>query len=275
METLLQDIRYGTRMLTRNAGFTALIIIALALGIGANTAVFSVVNAVLLRPLPYKDADRLATANLSIPDYQEVKEGSRAFDDIALWASNLYNLTSGADSEQVRGAIVTTNFFPMLGDPLVGRAFSHEEERDYLALISHDLWQSRFAGEQAALGKTLNLSGQTYTIIGVMPPEFQFPSADFKVWVTMGSAMTGGASQQLQNRGLRIFRAVARLKPGVVLTQAQAEVDAISERLQQQYPETNSGVRIAFTPIYERMVGEVRPALVIMLGAVVFVLMIA
>jgi len=102
METLIQDLRYGARMLTRNAGFTALIIIALALGIGANTAVFSVVNGVLLRPLPYKDADRLATANLSIPDYNDVKEGNQAFDDVALWASNLYNLTSGAESEQVR-----------------------------------------------------------------------------------------------------------------------------------------------------------------------------
>ncbi|MCI0488481.1 MAG: ABC transporter permease [Blastocatellia bacterium] len=274
MDRLLQDVRYALRVLIKKPGFTAVAVITLALGIGANTAIFSILDAVLLRPLPYKDADRLAVAGLSLPDYRDLLESSRSFDDIAVWASNLYNLSDGGESEQVRGAIVTPNFFPLLGSPLIGRTFKPEDDTEQLAVISHDLWQSRFGGELAVLGKTINLSGRVHAIVGVMPPEFQLPGSNYKLWVTLGSAMSV-APAQAENRQLRIFRAIAHLKPGVTLSQAQSEADSISERLQQQYPSTNSGVRFIFTPLYERLVGDVRPALLIILSAVGLILLIA
>ena len=274
MSTLMQDIRYGFRMLWKNPGFTLIAVLALALGIGANTAIFSVVNAVLLRPLPYKDADRLVYIGLSLPDYRDVEESNQVFDGMAVFASNQYNLTGTENAEQVLGAVVSTNFFPLLGTAQLGRTFSAADDREPLAVISYDLWQRRFGGQQDVLGKTLGLSGKPHTIVGVMPPEFQFPNSQFKVWVPLGSAMEA-TPEQAQNRQLRIFRSIAHLKPGVTLAQAQADVDAISNRLQQQYPDTNAGVRLRVVSIYERLVGDVRPALLIILGTVGLILLIA
>jgi putative ABC transport system permease protein len=270
----MQDIRYGFRMLWKNPGFTLIAVLALALGIGANTAIFSVVNAVLLRPLPYKDADRLVYIGLSLPDYRDVEESNQVFDGMAVFASNQYNLTGTENAEQVLGAVVSTNFFPLLGTAQLGRTFSAADDREPLAVISYDLWQRRFGGQQDVLGKTLGLSGKPHTIVGVMPPEFQFPNSQFKVWVPLGSAMEA-TPEQAQNRQLRIFRSIAHLKPGVTLAQAQADVDAISNRLQQQYPDTNAGVRLRVVSIYERLVGDVRPALLIILGTVGLILLIA
>jgi putative ABC transport system permease protein len=274
MDTLAQDLRYGMRMLLRTPGLTAVAVLALALGIGANTAIFSVVNAVLLQPLPYPDADRLVATNLSLPDFRDLEQGTRVFDGMAVWASNLYNVAGQEESEQVRGAIVSPQFFPLLGAASLGRTFRPEEDDQQLAVISHDLWQQRFGGDPAVLGKTLSLSGRPHTIVGVMPAEFQFPSSDFQVWVTMGSAMAQ-APGQAENRSLRIFRAVARLGPGVTQAQAQAEADRISRQLEQQYPDTNAGVRITLASLYERLVGDVRSALLILLGAVGLILLIA
>ena len=274
MSTLMHDIRYGFRMLWKNPGFTLIAVLALALGIGANTAIFSVVNAVLLRPLPYKDADRLVYIGLSLPDYRDVEESNQVFDGMAVFASNQYNLTGTENAEQVLGAVVSTNFFPLLGTAQLGRTFSAADDREPLAVISYDLWQRRFGGQQDVLGKTLGLSGKPHTIVGVMPPEFQFPNSQFKVWVPLGSAMEA-TPEQAQNRQLRIFRSIAHLKPGVTLAQAQADVDAISNRLQQQYPDTNAGVRLRVVSIYERLVGDVRPALLIILGTVGLILLIA
>ncbi|MBA3438661.1 MAG: ABC transporter permease [Pyrinomonadaceae bacterium] len=274
MGILWQDLRYGLRMLFKNPGFTAVAVLALALGIGANTAIFSVVNAVLLRPLPYKDADRLVVTNLSLPDYHDVERGNGVFDGMAVYASNLYNLIGTDGSEQVLGAIVSPDFFPLLGTPSLGRTFSAAETGESLAVISHDLWQRRFGGDAGALGKTLNLGGRPHTVVGVMPPEFQFPDSGFKLWVTMGSAMAA-TPEQTENRSLRIFRVIAHLKSGVSLTQAQADVDRIANLLEQQYPDTNQGVSIRFVSLYERMVGPVRPALLVLLGTVGFILLMA
>ncbi len=274
METLLHDLRYGIRMLVKNPGFTAIAVIALSLGIGANTAIFSVVYGVLLRPLPYRDADRLLVAGLSVPDYRDLKESNQAFDEMAIWATNQYSMTVGGDSEMTPGAVVSPGFFNMLGQAALGRTFSTEEDREPLVVLSYDLWQSRFGGDQNVLGRSVDLSGLSYTIVGVMPPEFQFPSSQYKLWVTFGSALSQ-TPQQSENRQLRIFRALARLKPGVNASQAQSEVDAIARRLEQDHPDTNSGIQIRFTPLYERIVGSTRPALLVLLGTVGFVLLIA
>jgi putative ABC transport system permease protein len=274
MQTLLQDLRYGARMLLKNPGFTLIAVITLSLGIGANTAVFSVVHAVLLKPLPYKDAERIVIANLSPPDFRDVKESAQSFDQMAIWASNLYNVTINSETTQVRGAIVSPEFLPMLGQPALGRFWRPEEDMQNLAVISHDYWQNSFGGVADIIGKTIKLYGKPHTVVGVTPPEFQYPSREFKLWNTMGARMAD-APQQMENRQFRIFRAVAHLKPGVSVAQMQAEMEVISARLQQQYPDTNSGVRINFTPLYDRIVGDVQRALWVLLATVGFVLLIA
>jgi putative ABC transport system permease protein len=274
MDTLFQDLRYSVRQLLKRPSFTLIVVMTLALGIGANSAIFSVVNAVVLRPLPYKDADRLVIANLSLPDFRDIKENNHVFDDMAVYASNLYNVSGDGEAEQVLGAVVSERFFPMLGQPMLGRVFAPEEDREPLAVLSFGLWQRRFGGDPNVLGRTITLSDSTHTIVGVMRPEFQFPTSEFTLWVTLGSAMAT-APAQAENRQLRIFRGVARLRPGVTLEQAQANVSSISERLQQQYPNTNAGVTISFAPVYERLIGDIRPVLFILLGVVGLVLLIA
>jgi putative ABC transport system permease protein len=274
MQTLWQDLRYGARMLWKKPGFTLIAITTLALGIGANTAIFSVVYGVLLKPLPYKDAERIVVARVSPPDFRDVREASRSFDRTALWASNLYNVTRGGETAQVRGAIVTPDLLPMLTEPALGRFWRAEEDAEHLAVISHDYWLTSFGGEVNVIGQTIRLYGKPHMIVGVTPPEFAYPGRDFKIWNTFGAAMAE-APEQAENRQFRIFRAVARLKPGVSPAQMQAEVEAISGRLQRQYPDTNSGVRIEFAPLYERLVGDVSRALWVLLATVGLVLLIA
>ncbi len=274
MQTLWQDLRYGLRMLLKNPGFTAVAVVALALGIGANTAIFSVVYGVLLKPLPYNDAGRIVVANISPPDFRDLKETNSVFDQMAIWASNLYNVTINNETSQIMGAVASPEFLPLLGKPMLGRAWTTEEDTQALTVISHDLWQSRFSGNADVIGQSIRLSGNVYTIIGVMPPDFQYPTHEFKLWTTYGSAMAA-VPQQAQNRQLRIFRAVAHLKAGVSPAQMQAEVDNFSQQLQQQFPDTNAGVRIAFTSLYQRVVGGVRPALLVLLATVGLVLLIA
>jgi putative ABC transport system permease protein len=274
MQTLFQDLRYGMRMLLKNPGFAIVAVITLALGIGANTAIFSVVYGVLLKPLPYRDADRIVVANISPPDFRDVRESNQVFDRMAIWGSNLYNINVDGEVTQVMGAVVSPEFFPMLGSPQLGRTWRTDEDMQPLTVISHDLWQSRFHGDPNVIGKTIRLSNEVQTIIGVMPPEFQYPSHRFKLWTTFESALAK-APQQSENRQLRIFRAVAHLKPGVSSAQAQAEMDFISQRLQQQFPDTNTNARIMLTPLYQRIVGEVEPVLWVLLATVGFILLIA
>ncbi|MGH9843225.1 MAG: ABC transporter permease [Blastocatellia bacterium] len=274
MNTLWQDLRYGARMLLKNPGFTLIAVLTLSLGIGANTAIFSVVHGVLLKPLPYKDAERVVIARVSPPDFRDVQAVSQSFDRMALWASNLYNVTRGGETTQVRGAIVTPDLLPMLTEPALGRFWRAEEDTQHLAVISHDYWQSAFGGDANVIGQTIRLYGKAHTIVGVTPPAFEYPSRDFKIWNSFGAAMAE-APRQMENRQFRIFRAVAHLKPGVSLAQMQAEIETISERLRQQYPDTNSGVRIEFASLYERLVGDVSRALWVLLATVGFVLLIA
>jgi putative ABC transport system permease protein len=274
MQTLLQDLRYGMRMLLKNPGFAIVAVITLALGIGANTAIFSVVYGVLLKPLPYREADRIVVANISLPDFRDVRESNQVFDQMATWASNLYNVKIDDDTTQVMGAVVSPEFFPMLGGPMLGRTWRTDEDMQPLAVISYDFWQSRFQGDPNVIGKTIRLYNEVQTIIGVMPPEFQYPTREFKLWTTYGLVLSK-APQQMENRQLRISRLVAHLKPGVSAAQAQADMDLISQRLQQQYPETNANARIILTPLYQRIVGDVQPALWVLLATVGFILLIA
>jgi putative ABC transport system permease protein len=279
MDVLLQDFRYAVRQLRRNPVFTTVAVLTLALGIGANTAMFSLVHGVLLRPLPYPDADRLVTTGLSLPDFEDLKASIGAFDDVAVWASNLYTLgeLAGAKdggSEQVMGAVVSTRFFPLLGRAALGRALAPEDADRDVVVLGHRLWVRRFAQDTGILGKSLRLYGKPYEIVGVMPPEFQFPNGQFQLFVPMESAMAA-TPEQTQNRALRIFRILARLRPGVTLGQAQAEVDSLAARLARDHPQTNAGVEFALTPVYDRLVGGVRPVLLVLMGVVVLVLAIA
>lgn len=274
MEILYQDIRFGLRMLVKNPVFTLVAILTLALGIGANSAIFSVINAVLLRPLPYNDAERLVYGSMSLPDYQDLKERNQVFDESAVYASNLYNLKLAEGSEQILAGQVSPSFFTLLGKPLLGCTFKEQEGHERVAVISYRFWQRLYAGDRSAVGKTLNLSGNIFTIIGVMPPQFQFPNAQFEVWLPLDSAMAKTPGQG-QNRNLRIFRVVAHLKPGVTPEQMRANLDEISNELEKQYPQSNTGVRLRFISLTEFMVGNVRTALYVLIGAVGLLLLIA
>src|SRR6185295_1212050 len=192
-------------------GFATVAVLTLAIGIGANTAVFSVVRGILLRPLPYRDVDRLMIANLSVPDYKDLRDANHVFDRMAIFASNKYTLSAGGETEQLLGGVVSSEFFPLLSAPRLGRVFQPEEMREPLVVLSDRVWRSRFAGDRTVLGRAITLSGKPYTVIGVMPPEFEFPTAEFQLWVPFELSLEG-APQQALNRSLRIFRAVAHVK---------------------------------------------------------------
>jgi predicted permease len=275
LESVWGDVRYALRTLRRSPGFTVVAILTLTLGIGANTAIFSVVNAVLLQPLPFTDADRLVTTRGSQADLRDLHAANRSFEDIAFWASNQFTLRLDDDSRQVLGGQITRNLLPLLGvQPLLGRNFTEEDDRQDTVILGHALWQSRFGGDPAVLGRRVDMSGTTYTIIGVAPPWFRFPTAEFQLWAPL-SSIDRGAPQQAKNRAFRIFSAVARLKPGVTAQQAQADARALSSRLAQEFPSTNEGVAFELQPLYERLVGDARPALTILLGTVGLLLLIA
>jgi putative ABC transport system permease protein len=236
---------------------------------------FSVVNAVLLRPLPFTEPDRLLTTRGSLADLRDLQQANQAFEDIAFWASNQFNLRLDGDSRQVLGGQITRNLLPLLGvQPFLGRNFTEEDDRQDTVILGYPIWQSRFGGDPGVLGRRVDMSGTTYTIIGVAPPWFRFPTAEFQLWAPL-SSLDRGAPQQAKNRAFRIFSAVARLKPGVTQEQAQADARALSSRLAQEFPSTNEGVALELQPLYERLVGDARPALTILLGTVGLVLLIA
>jgi predicted permease len=272
---MLYDLRHAVRGLVRAPAFATVAVLTLALGIGATTAIFSVVNAVLLRPLPFTEPDRLLTTRGSLADLRDLQAAARSFEDIAFWASNQFNLRLDGDSRQVLGGQITRNLLPLLGvQPLLGRNFTEEDDRQDTVVLGYAIWQSRFGGDPDVLGRRVDMSGSTYTIIGVAPPWFRFPTAEFQVWAPL-SSIDRGAPQQAKNRAFRIFSAVARLKPGVTPQQAQSEARALSRRLAQEFPSTNEGVTFELQPLYDRLVGEARPALTILLGTVGLLLLIA
>ncbi len=298
METLFQDLRYGFRMLLKGRAVTAVAIIALALGIGANTAIFSVVNAVLFRGLPYKNADQLVMIwetnsevqigfdllPVSIAAFADWRNQAESFEAISILDAERFAFTGSGTPERVGGARASAGFFDLMGvSPILGRTFSPEEDKpgaNTVVVISHAVWQSRFGADPNVCGKTMVLNGRSHTIIGVMPKGFQFPraedlpsyfqtSAQSDLWTPAG--LTG---EQLANRESHNKSVIARLKPGFTVGQAQSEIEAISNRIAEQYPEARGwGAKIV--PLKEQLVGDLRVALFVLLGAVGFVLLIA
>lgn len=282
----LHDLRYALRMLLKNPGFTIVAVVALALGIGANTAIFSVVNTVLLRPLPYRDPERLVMVweedskrgfpqeTPAVGNYVEWRDQNQVFESMAAIADQSFNLTGVGDPERLEGRSVSANLFPMLGiEPQIGRVFSAADDQpgaQPVVMLSYGLWQRRFGGDASIVGKPLTLNGESYTVVGVMPARFQFPTRDDQAWVPI--AFT---PEQTANRNRHYLQVIAKLKPGVTLQQAQTEMSAIATRLQQQYPESNADLGSVVISLHEHLVGDIKPALLILLGAVGLVLLIA
>jgi putative ABC transport system permease protein len=295
MHMLWQDLRYGGRMLLKGPGFTLIAAFTLALGIGANTAIFSVVYGLLVRPLPFHEPDGLVflwqtsqksglpQLPFSFPNFTDVKEQSEVFEEVGAWNAyndTRFNLTDGAGPEQVQAALVSANFFPILGvQPMLGRALLPEEDiegAERAVVISHGLWQRRFGADPDLLGKTLTLDGNSYTVVGVMPPGFSFPKFPkaAEVWMALSRGPDPTLARRFA-RGANYLGVIARLKPGTTLEQGQAELDAIAGRLAEQYPQFNTGMGLKAIPLRQQATADLRRALLVLLGAIGFVLLIA
>jgi putative ABC transport system permease protein len=288
METLVQDFRYSLRVLLKSPGFAAVAVIVLALGIGANTAIFSVVNAVLLRPLPYQDPGRLVQVwhvppaksfpgmtrfSVSAANYLDWREQNHAFEQLAIYNYAIFNLSGKGQPESVTTGVVSHNFFSVLRTrPLFGRAIAPGEDQlghANVVVLGHAFWSEHFGSDPGIVGQNVTLNGKGYTVVGVMPARFQLPPS-VQIWTPM--ALT---DQEKAVRGEHHYGVIGRLKPGVDLKQAQAEMNTISSRLEQEYPTDDKGWGAVVVPLREQLVGSVRPALLVLLGAVAFVLLIA
>jgi putative ABC transport system permease protein len=281
---VMRDARYALRMLVRTPGFSLVAILTFAVGIGINTAVFNVVNGVLLRPLPYPDFDRITLVWMdnrrqgikediaSYPNYIDWKTQSTSYQHMAAFFPLAFSLTGAGEPERLQGVMVTANFFDVMGvQPMMGRLFTPENEtpgKDGLVLISHGLWQRRFGGTQDVIGRTISLGGRQHEIIGVMPPTLRFPDkAEF--WVPLAPDR-----DDREARGSFWLPVIGRLKPRIPVAQAQAEMDGIGKRLEEAFP-ANRGYGVYVVPLHRQLVGNIERPLVILLAAVGFVLLIA
>jgi putative ABC transport system permease protein len=297
---MLNDIRYGLRQLIKHPAFTIIAIATLALGIGANTAIFSVVNAVLLKPLPFPEPDQLIAVgmtdtrqkdqtnlnSLSYPDFFDFRDQNRTLASSAIYRDLSFALTSEEGATSVHGAKVSAEFFDVLGiKPKIGRAFVRDDERGgggtggYKVIISDDFWKKHFGADPNVIGRTVTLDRRPHTVIGVMPAGFQFPiqndPLDFYVTIAEDATNPDGSKPQTENRGSHSLEAVARLKPGATVAQANSDLSTIAEALAKQYPDTNTNFGVLAKPLREDMIGDVRTALYILFGAVICVLLIA
>lgn len=281
----MQDLRHALRLLRRNPGFTAIAVLALALGIGANTAIFSVVDAVLLQQLPYEDPSRIVAVwedasahgfprNTPAPaNWVDLRKQNTVFTDIAASAGRSVNLTGDGPPEYIIGRRTTANFWTVLGtQPLMGRTFTDEEDRKSakVAVISYSLWQRRFGGDPKMIGRKIILSDEPYEVIGIMSSSFVFPSRTNEIWTPASMP-----PEELARRGSHYLQCVARLKPGVSLEQARAEMSVVANRIAQQYPESAKGLGFVAVPLREQLVGNSRIALIVLLIAAGCVLLIA
>ena len=289
METVLQDLRYGFRMLTKSPGFTAVAVVTLALGIGANTSLFSVINGVLLSPLPFPQPDQLVTlhenkpnfegGSLSYPNFRDWQKDNHTFSAIAVGRVYAFSLTGIGEAEQVGGEFVSSDFFPVLGvKPIIGRTFAPDEDQigaGPVALISAGLWQSKFSSAPDILGKSITLDAKDYTIVGVIPANFHLVIPGFrdtKVYAPIGQ----WSNPLLLQRGAGLgIHGIGRLKPGVTIEQARADMEGVTRNLANTFPDTDKGVTAKLTPLKEQMIGDVRSFLLVLLAAVGFVLLIA
>ncbi len=287
IESLWQDVRCGLRMLRKNAGFAMVAVLTLALGIGANTAIFSVIHAVLLSPLPYDHPDRITLVresnpskgfeqfSVSPPNYMDWKNAAGAFEQMASMSRGQFSYTGGAEPERLVGARVAASFFSVLGaQPELGRTFLPEDDvvgKAGVVVLSHGLWTQHFGSDPQVIGKSLTLDGESYRVIGVMRNGFQFPRG-VQLWLP---SEFDERSLSPRARGAHYLTVIARLKPGASIDQAQAEMVAISKRLEQLYPGTNTGWTSKVVALNEATVGNIRPTLLVLFGAVGFLLLIA
>jgi putative ABC transport system permease protein len=288
MRQLLRDLRFSLRTLRRTPGFTLVSVLTLALGIGATTAIFSVADGVLARPLPYADQDRLMVLmerwtaqrrdiETSYPDFRDWRDQNHVFAELSALTANTYGLsmTGLRQPVHVEAAAVSSRFFATLGvAPLLGRGFLSEEDRPgarHVMILGHPLWQQLFGGDPAVIGRQLRLDGDSYTVVGVMPASFQYPR-DAAVWIPLVPFLGPG---QAEVRYIRMLKAIGRLAPGVGLEQARAEMAAIAGRLDRQYNQSNAGFTCVVHPLTEEVFGKIRPVLLILLSGVLVLLLIA
>jgi putative ABC transport system permease protein len=288
MRTMWQDLRYGARILMKNYGFTLISVLTLALGIGANTAIFSVVHALLLRPLPYHEPDRLALltnktsrarrSGISYPNYADWRERARSFEGMAAVRRETFNLTGVDIPAQLRGRMVNWNFFRLLGaQPQLGRMFVEEDDRYGAArtvIISHGMWRERFGGETSVIGRKLTLSGELYEVIGVLPPDFEY-LAPVDLYTPIELELKPRTGMTDRGTSMGGMNAIARLKPGVTLAQANIEMAALAAQVEREHPAINAGRSAQAEPPQDVMTEGVRQTLWALLGAVGFILLIA
>jgi putative ABC transport system permease protein len=286
METFWKDLRYGFHTLTRNRGFALIAVVSLALGIGANTAIFSLVNAVLLKPLPFAEPERLVMiwedqshlgfprSDAAVANYVDWKSQNQSFEDMAALNWKNFGLTGDGEPERILAHGASANFFPLLGvQPLIGRNFSPDEDKPdsaKVAIIGYGLWKGRYGGDPATLGRDIVLNGEKHTVIGVLPSGFQFLAGDVGVWVPI--ALT---SYQLADRDNHYLTVVGRTKTGVSLEAAQTDIQMITERIARDFPDHAKNLKAVIVPVREQLAGRVRQSLIVLLVAVGFVLLIA
>ena len=294
MQSLLQDIRYGVRMLTKNAGFTIIAVLTLALGIGANTAIFSVVNAELLRPLPFHDPGRLVSIGVTnsrtgwksghadYPDFEDWRSQNQVFEKMAAYYENKLTLTGVQIPAHLEAEVVSADLFTLLGvTPKLGRTFLpvEDEAGHNVVILEHQFWKQQFGGDPGIIGRTITLNNRAYTVVGVMPTGFEFPlqRKPVSVWTTFSADQSTDDNTPpiTKQRGAHWFRVIARLKPGVSIGQAQAAMDVITAGLAKQFPESDKyfGVQLEFER--DRVTSAIRPALLMLMAAVGLVLLIA
>src|SRR5262249_25184981 len=288
---LWQDLRYGARMLLKQPGFTIAAVITVGFGIGANTAIFSVVDAVLLRPLPFRDPGRLVwfwgvqpalpQISLSAADFLDYQAQNNSFEEMAAYRNLSFTLTGDAAPERIDGRIVSPNYFSLLGvETSTGRGFTPEDGQAgaaRVAILSYGLWQRRFNKDPRIIGRTLFLNGENTTVIGTMPRDFNETEVD--LWTNprriVPDLVTASRVDVLTQRTTFYLSVIGRLRPGVTLGQAQGDIDSIAARLRQQYPQTNAVRGVRLVSLYEKVVGDVRPMVLVLFGAVALVLLIA
>src|SRR5215470_16020480 len=289
-----QDLRYGARALMKQPGFTLIATLTLALGIGANTAIFSVVNAVLLRALPFAAPERLVALEasrtnnnvrfglLSYPDFVDFQKQNQAFERLAAYRARGITMITDSGAIRLRGVIAGSDLFPLLGvNALYGRVFVPAEDKPgggRAVILSHSLWQNRFNADPSVVGRTAPVNGESYTIVGVAPPDFQFPieAEPVDIWINFARDTENfGIGAISAQRGNRYLNAVGRLKPGVTAARAEAQLVGVAAQLERQYPNDNHGFSVGVTPLIERMTGKISRSLWVLFAAVGFVLLIA
>ncbi|MFL6215596.1 MAG: ABC transporter permease [Blastocatellia bacterium] len=294
MEALLQDLRYSLRMLIKRPGFTVVAVLALALGIGANTAIFSIINAVLLRPLPYAAPERLVNVwatrpqrgitgnSASYPDFADWRDQNDVFEYTVGYHFTDFTLTGDDNPARIPGLVVSADLFPLLGaQAATGRIFSRDEDKNgapLTVILSHKLWQQRYHGDPGVIGSSLTINSKSYTVIGVMPEGFQFPLQNdpVQMWATFASELTPTDGPTIaEQRGAHFLQVIARLKPDATIEQAQTTMATIARRLSEKYPDTNTDWSATVRSTHEDMIGDVKPALLLLMGAVACVLLIA